>query len=109
MTRSLIEDGMMRKRRKGGVKKPEINPLEDARLSHLSHAPICGARTKEGPCEGQPISGRRRCRLHGGLSPGAPRGRVNGNYRQGDWTIEAQAERKWVRELVRSLLKVGAP
>ena len=32
-----------------------------------------------------------------------------GNYRQGDWTIEAQEERKWVRELVRSVLKVETP
>src|SRR4051794_4465672 len=38
----------MRKRRTGGIKNPEINPAEDAPLSHLSHAPICGARTKEG-------------------------------------------------------------
>jgi hypothetical protein len=32
--------------------------------------------------------------------------RGNGNYRQGDWTIEVQEERKWVRELVRAVLKV---
>ena len=27
-----------------------------------------------------PIRGRKRCRLHGGLSPGAPKGSSNGNY-----------------------------
>src|SRR4051794_2744185 len=32
---------------------------------------------------------RKRCRLHGGLSPGAPRGSRNGNYRRWDWTAEA--------------------
>jgi hypothetical protein len=84
----------------------EINPMEQEALSHLSHARRCGAKTKEGPCQRRAIHGRKRCRLHGGLSPGAPRGRGNGNYRQGDWTIEAQEERKWVRELVRSILKV---
>ena len=34
--------------------------------------------------------------LHGGLSPGAPRGAKNGNYTNGDWTAEAIEERKWL-------------
>jgi hypothetical protein len=71
----------------------EINPMEQEGLSHLSHAPRCGAKTKGGPCPRPPLPGRTRCHLHGGLSPGAPRGRGNGNYRHGDWTIEAQEER----------------
>ncbi len=95
----------MRKRRKGGIKNPEINPLGDAPLSHLSHPPICGARTKEGPFEYQPISGRARCRLHGGLSPGAPRGRGNCNYKNGEWTAEAIEERRWLRSLVRDFAR----
>ena len=34
----------------------------------------CGARTRQGtPCEMKPVSGKRRCRLHGGLSS-SPRG-----------------------------------
>ena len=33
------------------------------------------------------IHGRTRCRLHGGLSPGAPRGPKNGNFKNGDWTF----------------------
>jgi hypothetical protein len=41
------------------------------------------------------IQGRTRHRLHGGLGPGAPRGRDNGNYRRGDWTIEAQEAPGW--------------
>jgi hypothetical protein len=50
---------------------------------------------------------RTRCRLHGGLSPGAPRGSKNGNYRNGDWTAEAIEERKWLRSLVKSFAKIG--
>ena len=42
------------------------------------------------------MAGRKRCRLHGGLSPGAPRGSRNGNYRRGDWT-KAIEERRWLR------------
>jgi hypothetical protein len=30
----------------------------------------CGARTPEGPCQELPVPGKRRCRLHGGLSTG---------------------------------------
>jgi hypothetical protein len=34
--------------------------------------PRCGAKTRTGkPCKRRPISGRRRCRNHGGLSTGA--------------------------------------
>jgi hypothetical protein len=53
------------------------------------------------------MRGRTRCRLHGGLSPGAPRGAKNGNFRNGDWTAEAIEERKWLRSLVRSFAKTG--
>ena len=33
--------------------------------------PLCGARTRsDNPCRKYPIAGKRRCRLHGGLSTG---------------------------------------
>ena len=33
---------------------------------------ICGAKTRSGaPCKRSPLAGKRRCRLHGGLSTGA--------------------------------------
>lgn len=39
---------------------------------------ICGAKTRSGkPCNNKPIAGKKRCRLHGGLSTGAPRGNNN--------------------------------
>jgi hypothetical protein len=56
-----------------------------------------------------PTQGGKRCRLHGGLSPGAPRGSRNGNYAGGDWTNEVRQERKWVRELLRSVLNLERP
>jgi glucans biosynthesis protein len=96
-----------------GVKNPEINPVGHRPLFHMSHlAQIsrCGAKTRAGaPCRRSPVKGRKRCRLHGGLSPGAPRGIRNGNYVQGEWTREMRQERKWVRELLRSVLKREAP
>ena len=84
--------------------------MNQTRLSHLSHAPRCGAKARTGtPCQRPPVQGRKRCRLHGGLSPGAPRGSRNGNYVRGDWTNEVRQERKWVRELLRSVLKLENP
>jgi hypothetical protein len=46
------------------------------RPGHLKRQSRCGARTRAGGAHvsGRPIRGRKRCRLHGGLSPGAPRG-----------------------------------
>lgn len=82
--------------------------MNQTKLSHLSHAPRCGARTRAGtPCQSPAILGGKRCRLHGGLSPGAPRGKQNGNYTNGDWTAEAIEERKWLRSLVSAFAQKG--
>jgi hypothetical protein len=63
---------------------------------------LCGAKTRSGaPCGRLPVIGRRRCRLHGGLSPGAPGGEANGNYKNGDWTREAIQERRWLRNVLK--------
>jgi glucans biosynthesis protein len=81
--------------------------IEERKLQ-LSQAPRCGARTRAGtPCQCPAIRDRTRCRLHGGLSPGAPKGSRNGNYKNGEWTTEAIEERKWLRNLVRSFGKPG--
>ena len=45
-----------------------------------------------------------KCRIHGGLSPGAPHGTANGSYRDGFWTREAVEERKFIRSLVKGTL-----
>jgi hypothetical protein len=60
----------------------------------------CGAKTRTGTlCQRLPVQGRRRCRVHGGLSPGAPRGSRNGNYTNGEWTAEAIEERRLLHSL----------
>jgi hypothetical protein len=75
----------------------------ERRLQNLRRAPRCGARTRSGtPCQRPALRGRRRCRLHGGLSPGAPRGAKNGNFRNGYWTAQAIEERGWLRSLVKA-------
>ena len=77
-------------------------------LIHGDPRSRCGAKTRAGTaCQSPPVPGRKRCRLHGGLSPGAPRGSRNGNYRRGDWTTEAIEERRWLRSLVQAFAKTG--
>jgi hypothetical protein len=81
----------------------------DGPRSDGSQVSRCGAKTRAGtPCPHPPVEGRRRCRLHGGLSSGAPRGSRNGNYKSGEWTAEAIEERRWLRSLVREFAKRSA-
>jgi hypothetical protein len=40
--------------------------------------PVCGARNRKGqPCQELALKGKNRCRLHGGLSTGPPKGSIN--------------------------------
>jgi hypothetical protein len=83
-----------------------MNQRLQGRLAALGSALRCGARTRAGtPCQCPALRGRKRCRLHGGLSPGAPRGIGNGNYKDGAWTTEAIEERRWIRSLASAFAK----
>jgi glucans biosynthesis protein len=85
-----------------------MNQLIEMRLRNIRQAPRCGARNRAGNlCQCPTMRGRRRCRLHGGLSPGAPRGAANGNFKQGEWTGEAKENRKWLRSLLADALCPG--
>jgi hypothetical protein len=90
-----------------GAKFSEANPMNrdlSLRLAQMNDAPRCGARTRSGtPCR-CPAMPNGKCRIHGGLSPGAPRGAANGSYRDGYWTLEAVEERKFIRSLVNGTL-----
>lgn len=90
--------------RGGGVKNFEDNPMNrelSQRLAQMNDTPRCGAKTRAGsPCR-CPAKPNGKCGLHGGLSPGAPRGSANGRYRDGYWTCEAVEERRFVRWLLK--------
>lgn len=66
----------------------------------------CGARTRSGaPCRAPAVSGKARCRMHGGAAgSGAPKRNANA-VTHGNFTREARAERKLIRGLVRDLRK----
>jgi hypothetical protein len=85
-----------------------MNQDLETRLKNLKQAPRCGALTRAGTaCQRPAIRGRKRCRLHGGVSPGAPRGPKNGNFRNGNWTADAIEERRWLRSLIQTFAKIG--
>jgi len=72
-----------------------------------NNAPRCGAKTRKGtPCMG-PAMANGRCRMHGGKSTGprTPEGLERSrkaNFRHGFYSREMIAERKYVRQILRS-------
>ncbi|MFG6611625.1 HGGxSTG domain-containing protein [Sulfitobacter sp. 1A12057] len=66
-------------------------------------SPRCGAKTRKGtPCQAPALSGKTRCRMHGGATgSGAPKGNQNA-LKHGLYTKEALALRKHVRQLLRN-------
>jgi hypothetical protein len=65
-------------------------------------SPRCGAKTRSGnPCRSPAVSGKKRCRMHGGApGSGAPRGNQNA-FKHGNYTREAIAQRRYASELMR--------
>ncbi len=45
--------------------------------------------------------------MHGGASPGAPKGERNGNYKHGRFTNEAIERRRGLNALIRMLAKTA--
>jgi hypothetical protein len=68
----------------------------------MHEAPRCGAKTRKGtPCEAPAVTGRKRCRMHGGAKgSGAPRGNRNA-LKSGLYTAEALSLRKHINRLLR--------
>jgi hypothetical protein len=86
------------------------NPMHEARAALALH-PRCGAhcRTTGNPCR-NPSMANGRCRMHGGGSPGAPRGVKHPNYRHGRRTKEARRQRQQARlqlKVLRALMRAG--
>jgi len=63
----------------------------------------CVAHSKRSglPCRQPAMTGKRVCRLHGGKSPGAPRGKAHGRYIHGMRTIEVKAQFAWLNLAVK--------
>ncbi len=71
-------------------------------VDRLNKTPRCGAKTRSGhPCRQPAVRGKRRCRMHGGTNPGAPKGNRNA-WKHGHWGAEAIAFRCAMRLLIRN-------
>lgn len=63
---------------------------------HVSHR--CLAKTRKGtPCQSPAVKGRRRCRMHGGTNPGAPKGSQNA-FKHGYYSRAAISARSRIRK-----------
>lgn len=66
----------------------------------------CGAKTRSGtPCAAPAVSGKARCRMHGGTGSGAPRGNHNA-LKHGLYTAEERALKQHISQLVRDSRKI---
>jgi uncharacterized protein YjcR len=72
--------------------------------AHLARR--CGAKTRTGaPCRSPAVKGRRRCRMHGGKSSGAPKGNRNA-WKHGRYTIAGRVERFKAKQTLRELQRL---
>ena len=72
-------------------------------LSPMNQAPRCHARTRQGtPCRQPAVSGKTRCRMHGGAEgSGSPPGNRKA-FKHGRYSAEAIAKRRMVAALLRA-------
>ena len=82
--------------------KPPINPM------HKAHAaPRCLATTRKGTaCQSPAVKGRKRCRMHGGTNPGAPKGNQNARKHGGYSAKTLEAVQVFAPEQVNRLAKL---
>ena len=91
--------GNVESRGEGSQQNQRINPMQSELPMHLSRR--CGARTRRGSRCRSPAMPNGRCRLHGGMSPGAPKGNRNA-YKHGLYTAEAIECRREISALLRT-------
>jgi hypothetical protein len=90
--------GVVASRGVGIQRNQRVNPMQLP--MHLSRR--CGARTRSGsPCQ-SPAMPNGRCRMHGGPSPGAPKGNKNA-FKHGRYSAKAVAQRREITALLRTM------
>jgi hypothetical protein len=79
-----------------------MNSVKTPLPMHLS--PRCQAQSKRTKqrCRAPAVTGWSVCRFHGARG-GGPKGAANGNYRHGQFTCEAIAERQVLADLIRQV------
>jgi uncharacterized protein YjcR len=73
-------------------------------LLDMQRAKRCGAKTRRGSSCQSPAMPNGRCRMHGGKSPGAPKGNRNA-WKHGHYSAEGVRLRHYVQALARLAAK----
>jgi uncharacterized protein YjcR len=73
----------------------------------LHRSPRCEAKTRSGKLCRSPAMANGRCRMHGGPSPGAPKGNQNA-FRHGRYSALCVQERRRVAALIREMQEIAA-
>ena len=69
-------------------------------------SPRCGAKTRRDvPCRSPAVSGKQRCRMHGGKGSGAPKNNKNA-LKHGAFTQQALQQRAELRALITEAQKL---
>ena len=87
----------------GDYKKMKTTSCTENRTYAFDKAPRCGAKTKSNngnPCRCPAMSGKARCRIHGGAAgSGAPRGNVNA-LKHGNTPAASKAFKRDARQAI---------
>ena len=68
----------------------------------MHQSPRCGARTRAGSaCQSPAVSGKRRCRMHGGAEGSGARAGNRNALKHGRYSLETIEFRRRMRELLR--------
>ncbi|TRD10906.1 hypothetical protein FGU71_02880 [Erythrobacter insulae] len=67
----------------------------------LAAAPRCLAKTRKATaCQSPAVKGRKRCRMHGGTNPGAPKGNQNAR-KHGGYSAQTKEAMRYVKAIAR--------
>jgi glucans biosynthesis protein len=76
------------------------NPMQPE-PANLANAPRCLARARSGTaCQSPAMKGKKRCRLHGGLSTGAPKGNQNAR-KHGGYSAKTKEAVRFLKAVAR--------
>jgi hypothetical protein len=79
----------------------EHYPMQNESSSVNSHV-VCGAKTRTGAaCRNNPVTGKKRCRMHGGASLS---GKNHWNYKHGFWSREEKQQRSQMMRLMKAYM-----
>ena len=88
------------------ARPPGARP-DAAAVARLLASPRCGARTRSGgPCRAPAVSGKARCRKHGGAAGSGGQAGNRNARKEGFYSAEEKAQRRRIMDFVRACNQV---